>query len=126
MSGSNVYYLESIKRQLEQLQDNRIEEASWSLQDEVLADNMNWLDCYIDELKRDKDHSTPGPWRVVIDDTGGPESGWPSIWSDNADKSPVHQHGFHQEFWHDLSLLEAIANAELICKLVNSHRKETL
>jgi len=58
---------------------------------------------------------TPGPWRVIIDDTGGSFTGWPSVSaSDELDCSIVHRAGFKQEYWGDLSQREAIANARLI------------
>ena len=58
---------------------------------------------------------TPGPWRVILDDTGGPFTGWPSVSaSDQLDCSIVHRAGFKQEYWGDLSQREAIANARLI------------
>ena len=31
----------------------------------------------LDEIKKDMEKGTPGPWRVVIDDSGGRWSGWP-------------------------------------------------
>ena len=58
---------------------------------------------------------TPGPWRVILDDTGGPFTGWPSVdASEELDCSIVHRAGFKQEYWGDLSQREAIANARLI------------
>ena len=58
---------------------------------------------------------TPGPWRVILDDTGGQFTGWPSVSaSDELDCSIVHRAGFKQEYWGDLSQREAIANARLI------------
>jgi hypothetical protein len=58
---------------------------------------------------------TLGPWRVIIDDTGGSFTGWPSVSaSDELDCSIVHRAGFKQEYWGDLSQREAIANAHLI------------
>ena len=58
---------------------------------------------------------TPGPWRVIIDDTGGSFTGWPSVSaSESLDCSIVHRAGFKQEYWGDLSQREAIANARLI------------
>lgn len=59
---------------------------------------------------------TKGPWTVVIDDTGGQYSGWPSIEaSTELDISIVHRAGFHHEFWDAHSgLSETLANARLI------------
>jgi hypothetical protein len=64
------------------------------------------------------------PWRVVIDDTGGEFSGWPSIAAaPDADMAIVHLHGFKQEFWGDLSQRDAIAVAQLIVDLANQAYK---
>lgn len=58
---------------------------------------------------------TKGPWRVIIDDTGGPFSGWPSIEApEDVDASVIHRAGFKQEYWGDWSQREAVANAHLI------------
>lgn len=58
---------------------------------------------------------TPGPWSIVIDDTGGEFTGWPSIVaSPEIDCSVIHRAGFKQKFWGDLSQRECIANARLI------------
>jgi hypothetical protein len=58
---------------------------------------------------------TPGPWSVVIDDTGGEFTGWPSIVaSPEIDCAVIHRAGFKKEFWGDLSQRECIANARLI------------
>lgn len=61
------------------------------------------------------------PWRVVLDDTGGPFTGWPSIEANEEyDSAIIHRAGFSQEHWHGLSQRDAIAAARLICALVNS------
>ena len=58
---------------------------------------------------------TPGPWRVILDDTGGEFSGWPSVEApEEIDTAIVHRAGFHQRYWGDLSQRECIANARLI------------
>lgn len=57
---------------------------------------------------------TPGNWEVIIDDTGGINSGWPMIAVEGEDEAIVHFDGFHQEFWGDLGLKETLANAYLI------------
>lgn len=58
---------------------------------------------------------TPGPWRVIIDDTGGPFSGWPSVEApDEIDAAVVLRAGFAQEFNQPFSQREALANAHLI------------
>jgi hypothetical protein len=58
-------------------------------------------------------------WRVVIDDTGGPFSGWPSVWSDEEDRTVLHRAGFKQEFWDGPSLQEAKAIAQLVADFMN-------
>ena len=60
---------------------------------------------------------TPGPWTVVIDDTGGQWTGWPiSIAAANEeDKSIVRPGGQWPYEWDAaMSQREAIANAHLI------------
>lgn len=58
---------------------------------------------------------TEAPWRVILDDTGGEYTGWPSIvGSEEVDAAIVHRAGFKQEFWGDLSQRECIANAHLM------------
>jgi hypothetical protein len=58
---------------------------------------------------------TEGPWRVVIDDTGGPFTGFPYILApDEIESAVVHRAGFKQEFWGELSMRECVANARLI------------
>jgi len=60
---------------------------------------------------------TPGPWHVVIDDTGGPYSCWPSIYApEKADLTIIHRAGFKQEFWGDLNIRITLANARLIAE----------
>jgi len=44
-----IFYLESIKRNLDELHE-LADEAG--LGGEVLADNRDWLGCYIDHLRR--------------------------------------------------------------------------
>jgi hypothetical protein len=58
-------------------------------------------------------------WRVVIDDTGGPFSGWPSVCSDSEDRCVLHRAGFIQEHWIGPSLFEAYRIAESVCKMMN-------
>lgn len=60
---------------------------------------------------------TPRPWRVIIDDTGGPNSGWPLCISadDDEDKTVVRQGGQWPYEWDAaMSQREAVANAHLI------------
>jgi hypothetical protein len=59
-------------------------------------------------------------WRVVIDDTGGPLSGWPSVWSDSEDRSVLHQYGFRQEHWEGPTRKEALEIAKLVAEHMNS------
>lgn len=60
---------------------------------------------------------TPGKWRLVIDDTGGPQSGWPLVIVsvDDEDKSIVRPGGQWPYEWDAaMSQREAVANARLI------------
>jgi len=59
---------------------------------------------------------TPGPWRVILDDTGGPFSGRPSVVSsDEIDCGIVHGDGFTQTHWRSArGDREIHANARLI------------
>ena len=58
-------------------------------------------------------------WRVVVDDTGGPNTGWPSVWSDSEDRAVIHDEGFHQEFWQGPTLKEAFEIAHVVAKFMN-------
>lgn len=59
-------------------------------------------------------------WRVVIDDTGGPFPGWPSVCSAEEDRCILHEYGFIQEFWSGPSLHEAKQIAQLVADYMNS------
>lgn len=59
-------------------------------------------------------------WKVVIDDTGGPFSGWPSVCSDEEDRCVLHQDGFIQKFWNGPSLWEAKVIAQLAADFMNA------
>jgi hypothetical protein len=68
----------------------------------------------------DLSKATPRPWRVIVDDTGGPFTGWPSITSTpEVDTTVVHRAGFKQEYWGEASERETHANAALIVRAVN-------
>lgn len=58
-------------------------------------------------------------WRVVIDDTGGPDTGWPSVCSDAEDRCVLQVAGFHQEFWQGPTKKEAMAIAQLVADFMN-------
>ena len=58
-------------------------------------------------------------WKVVIDDTGGLFSGWPSVSSEAEDRCVLHRAGFIQEFWHGPSLKEAKEIAQLVADHMN-------
>lgn len=49
---NTVYYLRSIYRQLQAIRSFVEAGPTPSLSGEVLADNIDWLDCYIDQLER--------------------------------------------------------------------------
>jgi hypothetical protein len=59
-------------------------------------------------------------WRVVVDDSGGPESGWPCVWSDEEDRSVIHSDGFHQEHWEGPTKREALEIARVVADYMNS------
>lgn len=60
-------------------------------------------------------------WRVVIDDSGGPFSGWPlGVCSESEDRSVLHQAGFIQEFWNGPSKKEAIEIANIVALYMNN------
>lgn len=58
-------------------------------------------------------------WRVVIDDTGGPFTGWPSVCSDEEDRCVLHRERFIQEYWNGPSLHEAKKIAQLVADYMN-------
>jgi hypothetical protein len=58
-------------------------------------------------------------WRVIIDDTGGIQSGWPSVWSDEEDRSVIHTDGFFQQYWQGPTKKEAIEIAHLVADFMN-------
>lgn len=51
-TDSDMYYLRSILSQLRELQSSA--EYGPTLGGEVLADNINWLDCYIERCVRER------------------------------------------------------------------------
>ena len=59
-------------------------------------------------------------WRVIIDDTGGPDSGWPSVWSDEEDRSVIHVNGFHQQYWQGPTKKESMQIAQLVVDFMNN------
>ena len=59
-------------------------------------------------------------WRVIIDDTGGPQSGWPSVWSDKEDRSVIHTDGFFQAYWQGPTKKEALDIAKLVVDFMNN------
>lgn len=59
-------------------------------------------------------------WRVVIDDTGGPHSGWPSVCSDTEDRCVLHVNGFYQEYWQGPTRKEALQISQLVADFMNN------
>jgi len=59
---------------------------------------------------------TKGPWKVLIEDTGGEFSGWPYIapTDEELDCIIVHNKGFKDTYWDNLGLKESLANANLM------------
>lgn len=56
MSDQTTYYLRSIHRRLIELRDHVTKKRGHQhgLADEALADEIDWLGCYIDSLERKK------------------------------------------------------------------------
>jgi hypothetical protein len=50
MTDKDLYYLRSILRQLQTLKVLSVNDSS--IPGEALADNINWLDCFIDKESR--------------------------------------------------------------------------
>lgn len=69
-------------------------------------------------MKKTKD------WRVVIDDSGGPFSGWPYVWSDTEDRSVLHQYGFAHYHWEGPTKIEALEIAHLVANYMNNREIE--
>lgn len=60
------------------------------------------------------------PARVVINDSGDETSGWPSICgSEDSDVCLIHESGFTQEYWGDLTQKQAVALANFIVECLN-------
>ena len=58
-------------------------------------------------------------WKVIIDDSGGRFTGWPSVSSKSEDRTILHRAGFRQEHWEGPSLLEAIEIAHRVAEFMN-------
>ncbi len=58
-------------------------------------------------------------WKVIIDDTGGPYTGWPSVCSESEDRCILHRAGFIQEFWGGPSQREAIEISKIVADYMN-------
>ena len=67
---------------------------------------------------------TTKDWRVVIDDTGGPFTGWPSVSSVEEDRTVLHRAGFKQEFWDGPSKWEATQIAFLVADYMNNRNEK--
>lgn len=52
LTDSDLYYLRSIKRQMLEVRSALADEASFSLGGEAFADNIDWLDCFIEKHER--------------------------------------------------------------------------
>ena len=48
----DLYYLRCIKRRLTEFKDALADTASFSLQGQAFADEIDWLDCFIDHHER--------------------------------------------------------------------------
>lgn len=69
VTDQELYYLRSIYRSLEEMRDlsaDVMADYGPSIGSEVLFDNMNFLDCFIDEHER-KNAAKPKPfWRSLF------------------------------------------------------------
>lgn len=55
LSDADLYYLRSILNTLQEMRDATVMDTvnyGWSLGDEALADNTDWLDCFIEKHER--------------------------------------------------------------------------
>lgn len=52
LTESDLYYLRSIQRQLEMVKESLADETAFSLGGMAFADNVDWLDCFIDANER--------------------------------------------------------------------------
>lgn len=52
MTENDLHYLRSILGHLQEVRNARIVVPGYSLGSEVLADNIDWLDCFIDKHER--------------------------------------------------------------------------
>ena len=58
LSDNDLYYLRSIKRQLDEVKEALADTAAFSLGGMALADNLDWLDCFIDKHTRKPEKDT--------------------------------------------------------------------
>lgn len=52
LTDNELYYLRSIKRQLTEVREAMADTSGLSLGNMALADNLDWLDCFIDQHER--------------------------------------------------------------------------
>lgn len=52
MTENDLYYLRAIKRRLDEFKDALADTAAFSLGGQAFADEINWLDCFIDQHER--------------------------------------------------------------------------
>jgi hypothetical protein len=52
LSENDLYYLRSIQRQLQMVKESLDDSIGLSLGVMAFADNLDWLDCFIDEHER--------------------------------------------------------------------------
>jgi hypothetical protein len=53
MTPNDIHYLEAIKRRLMEFKDALADTAAFSLPGEAFADEIDWLDCFIEKHSRD-------------------------------------------------------------------------
>lgn len=52
ITESDLYYLRSIKRQMTTVKEALADETGFSIGGMAFTDNLDWLDCFIDEFER--------------------------------------------------------------------------
>ena len=68
LSDNDLYYLRSIKRQLDEVKEALADTAAFSLGGMAFADNLDWLDCFIDKHTRRRQAMSKEDIDGIIDD----------------------------------------------------------
>jgi hypothetical protein len=73
ITENDLYYLRSIQRQLQMVKESLDDSIGLSLGVMAFADNLNWLDCFIDEHER-RNSAMPPADRATSDKLSGSQS----------------------------------------------------